>query len=441
MARRLEAWGAAREWQGSDPYEGLNATRLVGPLRRSSLGRRLVIQTVKRSPLDLRPALGIRPAANAAGVAWVASAYAVNGILEPSEAERRLQGTLALLEGLRCDGFSEPCWGYGFDFQSRVLFYGRDEPNTVATAFAGMALLDAHDALGEPALLERAREVGDFFLRRIPPTPDGQGAYFGYAVGDRSPVHNSSMLVAALLARLWAAGAGSDGFRSAAEAALEYTIARQRPDGSWPYGERSNLAWVDNFHTGYVLDALYACADAGIAAEAARDAWKRGLGFYRRELFRRDGAPRYHTGSTYPLDAQCVAQAIQTLSIAARHERSCLADAWRVFEFASARMLAPGGLPLFQRGRFHTIRIPHMRWVIAPTLLSLVHLVAADSREAAERAAPGAAESSSGGPTSRVPPGAVRPHASRQGGRPRAIAFVDTAGRPQESEVDGRPGA
>ncbi|MGH2715888.1 MAG: hypothetical protein ACRDM7_18780 [Thermoleophilaceae bacterium] len=379
-ARRLEAWAAARQWRGSDPYEGLNASRLVGPLRGWPLSRRLVIQTVKRSPVDLRPILGIRPAANPAGVAWVASAYALNGMLEREQAGHRLRAALAVLEQLRCPGFSEPCWGYGFDFQSRVLFYGREEPNTVATAFAGMALLDAYDALGEASLLERARDVGRFFLRHVPLTADGDGGYFGYAPGDRSPVHNSSMLVAALLARICGAGTGGEGFRSAAEAALAYTIARQRPDGSWPYGERPNLGWVDNFHTGYVLDALDACATAGVAAGAARDAWDRGLRFYRRELFRRDGAPRYYSGSTYPLDAQCVAQAMQTLSIASRHEPSCRADAWRVFEFARRRMLDRDGLPVFQRRRLYTVRIPHMRWVIAPTLLALVRLMAAESQ-------------------------------------------------------------
>ena len=40
--RRIERHGAASEWIGPDPYEGLNATRLVGPLQRTPLGRRVL---------------------------------------------------------------------------------------------------------------------------------------------------------------------------------------------------------------------------------------------------------------------------------------------------------------------------------------------------------------------------------------------------------------
>ncbi len=43
--------------------------------------------------------------------------------------------------------------------------------------------------------------------------------------------------------------------------------------------------------------------------------------------------------------------------------------------FALRRMFTADGLPLFQRNRLWTNRTPHMRWVIAPTLLALAHLI------------------------------------------------------------------
>jgi hypothetical protein len=375
LARRLEAWGDERQWCGTDPYEGLNAARLVGPLRRSALGRRLLIQTVKRSPVDVRPLLGICPGRNAATIAWIASAYARGSVLERREELGKLRRALALLDALRSPSYEVACWGYHFDFQSRVLFYPHTQPNTIATAFGGMALLDAHRALGDSALLEQAREVGQFLVRHIPQTPDPPGAYFGYVPGDRSPVHNASMLVCALLARLGAE------FHERAEAALEYTVARQRPDGSWPYGERPGLGWVDNFHTGYVLDSLRACADAGLAPETATPAWERGLSFYRSELFLSDGTPKYYSNRTYPLDSQCAAQAIQTFSIAAAHDRSFRADAWRVCDFALRRMRRADGVLMFQRRRLWVNRAAHMRWVVAPMLLALTHLLGLDEGE------------------------------------------------------------
>jgi hypothetical protein len=377
LARRLSFWAAERDWRGTDPYEGLSASRpIVAALKRTPLGRRLLVQAVKRSPIDLRPALGIQPEPNAASVAWVVSAHARNGFLPESEARRLLTDALRCLEGLRLADREEPCWGYPFDVQSRVFFYSRQEPNTIATAFAAHALLDAHASLGDPRLLETARGAGRFFLRRVPQTDADGGAYFGYLPGDRSPIHNSNLLAAALLARLAALGPPDEGFGSAAAAAVRYSTARQRADGSWPYGERPNLGWVDNFHTGYVLDALRACADAGVAEAEAEDAWGRGLAYYRRALFLPDGTPKYYSTGIFPVDAQSLAQGIQTLSIAAHRDRSCADQARKVFGFALRRMLGDDGLPIFQRRRIWSNRAHHFRWVVAPMLLALTHLLA-----------------------------------------------------------------
>jgi hypothetical protein len=376
-ATELERWGSARGWVGSDPYEGLNATRIVTPLHRSSLGRRAVTQLVKRSPVDLRPILGIRPEPDAAAIAHIVSSYARNGFLPDDEAAAKLAAAVALLDRLRFIAFGKPCWGYHFDVQTRVFFYARGTPNAIASSFAGTALLDAHDATGDAQLLRQAEGVGDFLLRGVPQTADDGGAYFGYLPGDRTPIHNANMLAGALLARLARILTRED-FAAAAREATGYTVAHQRPEGWWPYAERRGLEWVDGFHTGYVLESLQTCAEAGI--EEAVPALDRGLAFYSRALFLADGTPRYTTTSTYPVDAQCVAQGIQTFARAAARDRGHLDDARRVFAYALARMRRTDGAFAFQRRRLWVNRTPHVRWSAAPMLLAITHLIEAEER-------------------------------------------------------------
>lgn len=378
VASRLDDWATAHAWEGSDPYEGLNATRLIGPLRDSTFGRQVLTQVVKRSPVDLRPMFGIASEPNAASVAWLVSAYARGGFLPPAAAADKLTQTLALLESLRSPGYAEPCWGYHFEYQSRVLYMARYSPNTIASAYAGLALLDAHERTGNERLLELAEGTGRFFISHIPQTQTDRGAYFGYAPGNRVPVHNANMHVAGFLARLSGLVEHGEDFAAPARAALAYALPRQRADGSWPYGERKDLQWVDGFHTGYVLDSLRQCIDAGVQPEAAEAAWWRGLEFYRGKLLLADGTPRYSLASTYPLDAQSVAQAIQTFSIAAAHDPSFAANAWKVFDFAMARMRRRDGLFYFQRRRLWKNRATHMRWVVTPMLLALAHLLAVE---------------------------------------------------------------
>jgi hypothetical protein len=348
---------------------------LAPPLRRSPLLQRLVTQAVKRSPVDLRPLLGIEPTTSAVTLGLVVSAYARNGFLPAEPAASRLRKAIHRLETLRCSRFEEACWSYHFDVQTRVFFYARTEPNTIATAFVGLGLLDAHELAGEQRALALARSAGEFFIRHVPQTFTGSGAYFGYLVGDTTPIHNANMLVCALLARL-ARLTERDDFRDAAATGVEYTLSRLRPDGSWPYGEQPQLDWVDGFHTGYVLDCLLTCIEAGFAPSGAEDAWRQGARFYARALIDADGAPRYTPESRYPVDGLCVAQAIQTLARAGRLEPELAGRAWSVFRYAIGRFLREDGAFAFQRRRLWVNRTPHPRWVQAPMLAALTQLIA-----------------------------------------------------------------
>lgn len=366
--RRLERWGWERGWEGSDPYDALNATRLAGPFRGSVTGRRLLTQAVKRSPLDLRPLLGIPPGRSAAAAAHLVSAYALQPILDEAETAARLDALLDSLLEQRLPGYEEPCWGYHFDVQTRVFFYPQGAPNTIATAFAGFALLDAFERTGRAELLELAEATVRFFVLHVPQTEADGGAFFGYLVGDRTPIHNASMLAAALLARVAAATGGGD-LAARAERAVAYTVARQRRDGSWPYGELPHLGWVDGFHTAYVLMCLDACRRAGIPG--CEEPLARGLEFYAAELFLPDGTPKYRPDAVYPVDGQCAAEAIRVFALASATDPSRLALAERSFAYAERRLRRRDGAYAFQRERLWVNRQPHVRWVEAPFLAAL----------------------------------------------------------------------
>jgi hypothetical protein len=367
---RLERWGWERGWRGTDPYDGLNATRIAAPLKRSVTGRRVLTQAVKRSPLDLRPLLGIAPERSAAAAALLTSAYAVQYLLPESETAAKLDAMLETLLAQRLAGYEAPCWGYHFDVQTRVFFYPRGAPNTIATTFAALALLDAYDRTGRSELLEQAEGAAQFFVANVPQTEAGEGAYFGYLVGDRTPIHNASMLVAALLARV-ASATGSDDLRERAQRAVDYTVAHQRTDGSWPYGELSHLGWVDNFHTAYVLECLETCRRRGL--ERCEQALRAGLRYYGAALFLPDGTPKYTPRSVFPIDGQCAAEAIRAFAVSGE-----LDLARRSFAYAQRRLARGDGAYAFQRERLWVNRQPHIRWVEAPFLLALAMLARAE---------------------------------------------------------------
>lgn len=352
---RIRAWGEARDWRGYDPYDGLNSplAQFV-PWR---FPRRVLTQTVKLSPVNLRPLLGIRPARNQKAIGLVAAGYARLG--ERSEAERWLDWLVAshLGEG------ETMAWGYHFPVQTRVFAYPANAPNTIATSFVAQALLDGCEFLGLAKYRNPARSAARFLETQMLLRSE-RGTFFRYLLGEDELVHNANVLAAAVLART-ARVLDEPDWLEPARAALPVTLAAQRADGSWPYA-RGSHSWVDNFHTAYVLEALAAFPEASRALEA-------GLRYWQRELFLPDGTPKFFNDRTYPVDAHCYAQAIDTCLavgdlVHARRQAKLLVD----------RMLDPAGYVHFQQWSRWTNRVPLIRWSTAPSFRALAGLLQAE---------------------------------------------------------------
>ena len=362
----MRAWGEERDWRGFDPYDALNSPAAgllaLGP----PLGRRLFTQAVKLSPLNLRPALGIRPAWNAKALGLVASGYARLWAAERDERARvAALRWLAQLERMSTKDASGLGWGYHFPVQTRVFAYARETPNTIATSFVAQAQLDCWELLGD----ERARDAGvaaaRFLAARMlapAPTP-----YFRYLAAEDELVHNANLLACAVLARA-ARVAGASGLLEPVRRALEATLVAQREDGSWPYAAGAGHGWVDNFHTGYVLDSLAECARS---LHEASEPLRRGVAFWSARMFLPDGTPKYTPDRIHPLDGHCYATAVDTWLAIAAHDRGAREQAERAARVLVEQALEPAGYVRFQRRRGWSSRVAFVRWTTAPAFRAL----------------------------------------------------------------------
>ncbi|MCG8506135.1 MAG: hypothetical protein MI755_16140 [Sphingomonadales bacterium] len=122
--RDLDAYCRREEYHGWDPYYGLNSRvfRALG-LHRSAILRLYWSQALKRLPINLRTLVGVEKGLNPKGVALIITAYFQEYLRgpEPSLAEdiERL-GDLPVSPAT--PGYSGACWGYNFDWQSRIFF-------------------------------------------------------------------------------------------------------------------------------------------------------------------------------------------------------------------------------------------------------------------------------------------------------------------------------
>jgi polysaccharide biosynthesis protein VpsJ len=364
----IRRWGEENDWQGYDPYDALNSPAARWLTLGTSLGRRLLTQAVKRSPVNLRPLLGIPRGWNPKAVALVASGYARLAAARRDEsavAQGRRWLDWLLLHPSAGGGLG---WGYNFDVQTRFFAYAAGTPNTIATSFAAHALLDGAELLDEPRYAAAAEQSARFLVEQML-EEEAPRPYFRYLSGERALVHNANLLACSVVARSARVSGGTADDRL--PAAVGTSLEAQRSDGSWPYGATSAAGWVDNFHTGYVLESLGECERLDPTIHPALE---RGFDFWERQLFLDDGTPKYTPRSTYPIDAHNYAQAIETWLSAAAWRDGALAQATRCARLLTERMLNEQGFVDFQQGRLLRSRVPFVRWTSAPSFRALARL-------------------------------------------------------------------
>jgi hypothetical protein len=205
----------------------------------------------------------------------------------------------------------------------------------------------------------------------------GDSASFGYPLPSvRVPVHNANFMAAALLSRIYHHTYNKQQLVPAMKAA-RYSADRQRPDGSWYYGEAPSQGWIDNFHTGYNLCALEAIGRYAEITEFAETV-KNGVAFYRANFFREDGAVKYFHDRNYPIDTHCVAQSIITLVTFANTENLDLAQS--VLAWALKHIWDERGFFYYRVLRSCKVRISYMRWSQAWMFLAIIALMEVSGR-------------------------------------------------------------
>jgi len=355
---RLIAYVESADYAGYDPYDALNSPLIRCLGARSKWIRMVATQLMRRSPINLRPVLGIRKGHNPKAIGLFLWGYAKLYAL--TKEQRYLENVdylLHLLEQLRSQGYSGNCWGYNFDWQSRTVLRPAGTPTVVNTAFIGHALLDCYELVGRQKALDLAIPIKDFVLRDLHRTRLDGTFCFSYTPVDTETVHNANLLGASILTRLMAY-CRDDRLREASLASLGYSMRHQHEDGSWFYADTNIQNWIDSFHTGFNLQAIRYILQAGLAPEH-KAACHKGVEYYARNFFLADGTPKYYHNRVYPIDIHAPAQAICFFAREGKEYRD-LTD--RTVTWMVRNMWSDKGFFYFRKGRCLTNRIPYCRW-------------------------------------------------------------------------------
>jgi len=371
---KLLAYCRANGWAGYDPYDALNSRVFKAmPFLNFKAARLILTQAVKRSPVNLRPLILVPKTRNPKGIALFLSSIvrlSKSGALKDSQEMRALADTLM---ALRSPGERYSCWGYNFDWQTRNELVPRGSPNIICSTFAANALLDAYEQAWDSSWLEGATSAAEFILDVLYRRERSSAACFSYTPLGSSQIHNANLLGAAFLCRVGRIS-GEKKFLQPALDSARYSVGKQRPDGSWPYGEGPHQDWIDNFHTGFNLVALKRIGEYGETAEFDA-AIRRGFDFYRSHFFGEGNVAKYYHNATYPIDIHSISQSLITLAEFRDFGKDNVDLAHAVLGWALRNMWDNRGFFYFQKHARFTVRTPFMRWSQAWMLLALATLL------------------------------------------------------------------
>jgi hypothetical protein len=319
---------------------------------------------VMRSPIDLRELLAVPKVANPKGLALFIQALIASAQVRNQPSELVLAHELVdRLDGLRTPAgkWSGQAWGYQYPWQDLGFFAPRGTPNAVVTSFVVEAMLDLHAATGASRPLDLALEALPFLRQDLPHLVDtGSSLCLGYMpVPMHMRVMDVSILIASVYARCERYAAGL-GLAEDAKRLVHYVLEQQTAEGAWWYTDppKASPVRIDNYHTGFILDALWRYMEA-TADWSALPQYQIGLAFYAGQLFEADGAPRWMSDQRYPHDLHGSAQGIITF---ARHRNEYPELADRIAGWALDNLYDGQGRFWYRRTRTGIDRRFFLRW-------------------------------------------------------------------------------
>lgn len=340
-----------QDFRGWDPFDGLNSPFIAAtPLRKSRFARLAWLQIFKRLPVNFRRPTLVPKTPNAVTASVAARVYTL------LKDEKNALDQLEILIKLRSpkEKWGNGAWGYPFAWQARAFYVPKGVPNVISTAFACRAMIEAKHRV--ELIVSAGRFIEEYLFHRL---QNGK-CFVRYVPDSDTMVHNANLWGAYVLI-LAGRISGRKAFVEMGQAAIEYSIERQLPDGSWQYGEAPHHQFVDGFHTGYNLEAIHESSSYS-GAKDVKNVLLSGLDFYKRELFTNSGVAKYYASGIYPIDCNSISQGIITL-VRVHPSPESYALAEKLVHWAVENMWLNGKNHFaYQMRSWGLITIPYMRW-------------------------------------------------------------------------------
>ncbi len=295
---------------------------------------------------------------------------------------------LAALQRSRCRGFAEYCWGYPFDWETCFGTFAAGTPLITTVAYVYEAFEAGLDVLGDASCVPVMKSIARFAHGGFRQTQIAPGVTTtSYTPDDARRVVNANAYRAYLLIAA-ASRFRRDEWRRSAEGNLAFVLSAQRDDGSWLYAHDGRDAFIDNFHTCFVIKNLVKIWRLTGRDDVVR-AIHNGYAFYKAQLLDDRGAPRafartqrvtlqYHELYDY-------AEGVNLALLMRELDPDADSILERLVGQLCAQWQAPDGHFVTRRYALRSNRVPYHRWAQSQTFRALVMYIGACNASATAR--------------------------------------------------------
>lgn len=345
-------------YKGFDPYDGLTSPLFKLPFLNSNHKLRFLSQQfIKRFPINLRPVLGIKKKVNPVTLGLAIQSYVQ--LSTPSNAKMNQQKIDALIQELKKlipPGYKGVCWGYDFPWEARYASIPAYQPTLVATGIISNALYLAWKKLGNTEAKELVIQCCEFTQSHIHRSTESDSSFcFSYSPFDKEKVFNASMKGARLMAQGFEITRNQE-WKTMAQNAVAYVMKFQRNDGAWIYSQRETGAWIDNYHTGYILDCLdeyQNCTDDSTWSTHLN----KGISYYTDTFILDNGQAKFYDKNAWPADCTAAGQTLLSLSRFGYRDLAKKVALWNIENMQDQK-----GYFYFRKYRYYKNTSNFMRW-------------------------------------------------------------------------------
>lgn len=366
---KLDRWVEKNGWAGYDPYD-IQALPLFlekNPTFPQKLKKKVFSKLDRVTPLLIRKFLGIEKLINPKAIGLFAEAYL--NLFEATKKENYLDKAkecLSRLENNYSEGYSSCCWGYPFDWQSKILI-PKNTPSAVVSATCGNALWKYYRLSKDKKYLKMCESICKFFLKDLNIDELSPNKIcFSYTPIDNFHVHNANLFVAEFLIKIGKEIRNPE-FIEKGLKAVDYTLSEQNKDGSMCYWgkDQEKTCRIDHYHSGFEIRSLYSIWKL-TSDEKVYQALSKYCSFYLKNLFEDKTIPKITPKDIYPINIHACAEAILCNSLLQddfSEAREYLENSVR---WIIKNMQTKEGWFIYQvkniKGLKWKIKIPYIRW-------------------------------------------------------------------------------